>query len=1150
MSKINFYIQIDRIKIPLLLYILFQLSSAVFSQEVELNIQLGHMYGIRMFEFSNDDQYILSCDENNTMIVWEIESGVDFSRFSNDNIITYCKFSSKNNEVISSDIIGDIKRWDVESGKLIKMFRLNHIIYDFIILNNKSEILIASNKLIKLNLETGKTKIIDNQLVYKILKQEDHYLLFYPDGSIKELSESGKIQNSNYHLENINEGIIEYLESYSQDYSVQQSPTTITQNNLREKTMEFIDKINRMKLISLAGNEYIIYGVNNKLTFYSLKKKKTKYNIMSYYLDVDFKAIASSVKYEKVVIGTNDDRVLVYKLGRKNPSKIFNDHLNDITDIKFSQSENIFATVSKDRSIIIWDSKKLLPLKRLYSKVFPISCMDIDTSKSKLIYGNDIGIIKTINYKDLTKNTKYVKLHNQKVTDLEYIPHLKQTISIGVDNQIISSNDTNNQIVKFKFWAPILKGKLFYKKKNKPSRYKYAKYKIPYKICINLKTMQYLVGGNTAFNYGKSKVRVYSLRNHKLLKTYKLKKSPLFDITYFPNDINFITIIDNQLFTPNNIGKLNIYDKSKNFSAIKFLDKNNILLGGNKFLIKKNLKNDQERKIDMPSMVNSIIADKSGLIGVSSGNDIIVINNDFRKDKIKILSTHNDIVSDIRFIDNNSKLISTSYDGLIKIWDLETAEDIVSIASVDKSKLVTFTKDGYYMVNKGAIDGISFKKGMKIFPAEQFDLKFNRPDIVLERLGYSSKELLEAYYKAYKKRLKRLGIKEEDLGADFHIPSTSIENSYDVPTVYQDKIALQLSFTDSKYKLNRYMIWVNDVPIYGISGKNIHKLNTHSFSIEETILLSKGANKIQVSCLNEKGAESYKETLELTYEPSVEEMPNLHIIALSVSLYKQKQWNLNYAVKDGRDIVNQYLSQKKKWADIKVDTLFNYKATRENILALKSKLLNTNINDKVILYVSGHGLLDDNFDFYFATHDIDFYKPSERGVSYEELEWLLDSIPARRKLFLMDACHSGEVDKEELIAYNAEKEKGKKSGVKKYSYKAGILQNEEYKSLGLQNSFELMQELFSNLNRGSGAVVISAAAGDSYAMESDEWENGVFTYSILNGLKSGDADSNKDGEITVSELRDYVSKSVQELTNGLQKPTMRQENIEFDFRVW
>ena len=95
-----------------------------------------------------------------------------------------------------------------------------------------------------------------------------------------------------------------------------------------------------------------------------------------------------------------------------------------------------------------------------------------------------------------------------------------------------------------------------------------------------------------------------------------------------------------------------------------------------------------------------------------------------------------------------------------------------------------------------------------------------------------------------------------------------------------------------------------------------------------------------------------------------------------------------------------------------------------------------------------------------------------------------------------------------------------------------------------------MHELFTNLNRGSGAVVISAAGGDSYALESDKWNNGVFTYAVINGLQNMAADTNEDKEITVSELRSYVITQVQELTNGRQKPTSRQENVELDFRVW
>jgi uncharacterized caspase-like protein len=95
-----------------------------------------------------------------------------------------------------------------------------------------------------------------------------------------------------------------------------------------------------------------------------------------------------------------------------------------------------------------------------------------------------------------------------------------------------------------------------------------------------------------------------------------------------------------------------------------------------------------------------------------------------------------------------------------------------------------------------------------------------------------------------------------------------------------------------------------------------------------------------------------------------------------------------------------------------------------------------------------------------------------------------------------------------------------------------------------------MQELFANLQRGSGAAVITASSGVEYALESQKWKNGVFTYSVLEGLQSKKADTNKDGEVRVSELRDYVVRRVKELTNGQQTPTSRQESIEFDFRVW
>ncbi len=59
----------------------------------------------------------------------------------------------------------------------------------------------------------------------------------------------------------------------------------------------------------------------------------------------------------------------------------------------------------------------------------------------------------------------------------------------------------------------------------------------------------------------------------------------------------------------------------------------------------------------------------------------------------------------------------------------------------------------------------------------------------------------------------------------------------------------------------------------------------------------------------------------------------------------------------------------------------------------------------------------------------------------------------------------------------------------------------------------------------------------------------VFTYALLQGLSTGAADANKDGVITVSELKDYVADAVKKLTGGGQSPTARRESVEFDFAI-
>jgi len=199
----------------------------------------------------------------------------------------------------------------------------------------------------------------------------------------------------------------------------------------------------------------------------------------------------------------------------------------------------------------------------------------------------------------------------------------------------------------------------------------------------------------------------------------------------------------------------------------------------------------------------------------------------------------------------------------------------------------------------------------------------------------------------------------------------------------------------------------------------------------------------------------------------------------------------------------------------------------------------------VIVTFAGHGLLDKNWDYYLATYSIDFNNPSEGGLPYGNLENLFEGIAPLKKILMIDACHSGEVDKEEMIQFTSGFEKSS-SDINFRSAGSGIAK----KNVSLKTSSELMKEMFADIRRGTGATVISSAAGAELAYEGDQWKNGLFTYCLLTGLKDKEADLNNDGQIYLSELQKYISEKVYLLSKGLQRPASRIENSNMDFRVW
>jgi hypothetical protein len=89
--------------------------------------------------------------------------------------------------------------------------------------------------------------------------------------------------------------------------------------------------------------------------------------------------------------------------------------------------------------------------------------------------------------------------------------------------------------------------------------------------------------------------------------------------------------------------------------------------------------------------------------------------------------------------------------------------------------------------------------------------------------------------------------------------------------------------------------------------------------------------------------------------------------------------------------------------------------------------------------------------------------------------------------------------------------------------------------------------VYNDLSRRSGAIVLSSSRGSELSWELDELQNGVFTEEILLALTTGRADADKDGVVSVDELRRYVAGEVPKRTQSMQHPTVDRDNLEVSF---
>lgn len=212
-----------------------------------------------------------------------------------------------------------------------------------------------------------------------------------------------------------------------------------------------------------------------------------------------------------------------------------------------------------------------------------------------------------------------------------------------------------------------------------------------------------------------------------------------------------------------------------------------------------------------------------------------------------------------------------------------------------------------------------------------------------------------------------------------------------------------------------------------------------------------------------------------------------YVVSVGLGEYKYPQVAppLPCSVGDARSVSRFFHS----YNGSSVFMLLNENATRDHILkVLRREFAKSTANDEIIFVFSGHGIQG----------GLTCYETKDMNsiITYDEIQNIMKSAKARRKIILAMACYSGG-----LTLKNT---------------------NNNQKKRSTQNT---------------SIMLYTSSRPNEVSWERNDMTNSFFINRILEGFR-GAADVNKDRKVTARELFNYVNPSVIIDTNGQQHPQL------------
>jgi uncharacterized caspase-like protein len=286
--------------------------------------------------------------------------------------------------------------------------------------------------------------------------------------------------------------------------------------------------------------------------------------------------------------------------------------------------------------------------------------------------------------------------------------------------------------------------------------------------------------------------------------------------------------------------------------------------------------------------------------------------------------------------------------------------------------------------------------------------------------------------------------------------------------------------------------------IFPTEFKNLPSAQGFTILRDYTIQLLPGKNDLKVIAINTDKTESNAAEVSVTCTIPVQ-TTNLHVFAVGINDYLNKEYNLPYARTDAQDVLKTIVGNAAQGGYDKVFKyeLYDADAKRDKVQEIFKKITETaQRQDVFVFFYAGHGksvTADEQSTFYLVMQDVkNEQELPTRGLSAKELSVLLTNVPAARQLVLFDACQSGAALDD-------------------------FMQSKSVKGMA----------------RKTGSGVIASASSDQAANQVTSLQHGVFSYSLLKAF--GGEVKNDKGRVTVNGLKTYVEEQVPELTKQLLK---------------